>query len=343
MLHVYFLHSGITIIAAYDHVKRNLEKGNEVVIVTSRGIKWPFFLNSLQVVNLDELLKGKGEDLNLRKASLKTIFKQLKDWKRYQNALREIINDQIVKGRDYIMYLPIYLDEFVRHPNCKGYYFLEEGVFAYYDRKYVTKIARKTFQTRVKRVAFPFFGEHYFPIDYVGKLFLGSVAISEQAFPWHQNEHIISDITSYIDEVGDIAEPYETIIVTDVLFQDNPTIKKCLEKTLDFINKEHPGRIAIKMHPMMYTKYKEKAHEVEGIIRDLNQGEGITILPQTYIIENNIFKYHTEIISLFELSSLSLYAICFDAKTFLVRSNGDDFIFERLTSVPQIISIISGN
>ena len=93
----------------------------------------------------------------------------------------------------------------------------------------------------------------------------------------------------------------------------------------------------------MYTKYREKAHEVEGIIKELNHGEGITILPQTYIIENNIFKYHTEIISLFELSSLSLYAICFDAKTFLVRPNGDDFIFERLKTVPQFVSIISGN
>ena len=343
MLHVYFLHSGITIIAAYDHVKRNLEKGNEVVIVTSRGIKWSFFLNSLQVVNLDELLKGKGEDLNLRKASLKTIFKQLKDWKRYQNALREIINDQIVKGRDYIMYLPIYLDEFVRHPNCKGYYFLEEGVFAYYGRKYVTKIARKTFQTRVKRAIFPLFGEHYYPIDYEGKLFMGSVAISEQAFPWHQKKHIVSDISSYINEVGDKADPYDTIIVTDVLFQDNAIIKKCLECTLDYINEEHPNRIAIKMHPMMYTKYREKAHEVEGIIKELNHGEGITILPQTYTIENNIFKYHTNIISLFELSSLSLYAICFDAQTFLVRQNGDDFMFDRLTSVPQLISIICGN
>ncbi len=343
MLHVYFLHSGITIIAAYDHVKRNLEMGNEVVIITSRGIKWSFFLNSLQVFNLDELLKGKGEDLNLRKATFKTISQQLKDWKQYQNALRVIINEQIVKGRDYIMYLPIYLDEFVRHPHCKGYFFLEEGVFAYYDRNYVTKIARKTFQTRVKRAIFPLFGEHYYPIDYEGKLFMGSVAISEQAFPWHQKKHIVSDISSYINEVGDKADPYDTIIVTDVLFQDNAIIKKCLECTLDYINEEHPNRIAIKMHPMMYTKYREKAHEVEGIIKELNHGEGITILPQTYIIENNIFKYHTEIISLFELSSLSLYAICFDAKTFLVRPNGDDFIFERLKTVPQFVSIISGN
>ena len=343
MLHIYFLHSGITIIAAYNHVKQNLKQGNEVVIVTSRGIEWSFFLDSLQVVNLDERLNGKVEDLNLRKTTLKTISKQLKDWKLYQNSLRRIINDQIVKSRDYIMYLPIYLDDFVRHPNCKGYYFLEEGVFAYYDRKYLTKIACKTFQTRIKRVVFPLFREHYYPIDYEGNQFLGSVAISEQAFPWHQKEHIVSDITSYIDEVGDKAEPYETIIVTDVLFQDISTIKKCLERTLDFINKECPGRIAIKMHPMMYTKYKEKAHEVECIIKELNLGEGITILPQTYTIENNIFKYHTNIISLFELSSLSLYAITFDAQTYLVRQSCDDFMFDRLTSVPQLISIISGN
>ena len=93
----------------------------------------------------------------------------------------------------------------------------------------------------------------------------------------------------------------------------------------------------------MYTKYKEKAHEVECIIKELNLGEGITILPQTYTIENNIFKYHTNIISLFELSSLSLYAITFDAQTYLVRQSCDDFMFDRLTSVPQLISIISGN
>ena len=343
MLQVFFIHSGITLIAAYDYVKQMMSNGSNVVIVTSRGVKWTYFLDTLEVVSLDELLKDKGEDLNLRKATLKTISKQLKDWKLYQNSLREIINNKIVKGRDYYMYLPIYLDEFVRHPNCKGYYFLEEGVFAYYDRDYVTKIARKTFQTCFKRVLFPFFGERYYPIDYEGKLFLGSVAISDQAFPWHQKEHIVNDISSYINEVGDKAEPYETIIVTDVLFQDNPTIKKCLEKTLDFINKENPGRIAIKMHPMMYTKYKEKAYEVEGIINELNPEGEIKILPQTYIIENNIFKYHTSIISLFELSSLSLYAICFDAKSYLVRQNGDDFMINRLSSVSQVISIISGN
>lgn len=338
MLHVFFIHSGITIISSYDFVKQLLQKDEEVVIVTSRGVKWSFFLDSLQVVNLDELLKGKGEDINLRKSTIKTICKQIKDWKLYERSLKELINNTIIKGRDYFVYLPIYLDEFVRHPKCKGYYFLEEGVFAYYDRDYVTKIARNTFQTHFKKLIFPLFGERYRSIDYEGKKFIGSIAISDQAFPWHKKEHIVCDISSYINDVAHNALPFENIIATDVLFDDLPTIEKCLGELFSFVKKEHPGSIAIKLHPLMYMKYKDKADMIEKLISGLESK--ITILPQNYIVENNIFKYHTNIFSVIGLSSLSLYAICFDAKTYFIHKRNDSFIINRINTIPQFLSTI---
>lgn len=338
MLHVFFIHSGITIISSFDFVKKLLQKEEEVVIVTSRGVKWSFFLDSLQVVNLDELLKGKGEDINLRKSTIKTICKQIKDWKLYERSLKEIINNTIVKGREYYMYFPIYLDEFVRHPKCEGYYFLEEGVFAYYDRDYVTRIARNTFQTHFKKLIFPLFGERYRSIDYEGGKFIGSIAISEQAFPWHKKEHIVSDISSYINDVGNNALPFNNIIATDVLFDDLPTIKKCLRELLSFIQKEHPGSVAIKLHPMMYTKYHEKAIEIENIVGQLDSS--VKILPKEYIVENIIFKFHTNIFSVIGLSSLSLYAICFDAKTYFIHKKNDSFVIDRIDTIPDFLTAI---
>lgn len=340
MLHIFFIHSGITIIAAYDYIKQKLEQGNDVVVITSRGVRWTFFTDSLQVINLDEMLKGKGENLNLRKSTFKKIWTQIKDWKQYLKNLRKIINNQIVKGRDYLIYLPIYLDDFVRHPNCKGYFFLEEGVFAYYDRNYVSKIARNTFQTRLKKIVFPLFGERYYPIDYEGKSFMGSVAISGMAFPWHEKEHIVRSVESYINEVGDKVQPYDNIIVTEVLTQDNATIEKCLAEIISFICSKHSRAIGIKMHPKMYTKYIDKALEVERLIKRLDLENKITILPCDYIVENNIFKYHTTIFSLFELSSLSLYAIYFNASTYFVQNKNDAFIINKIETVNDFLSII---
>ena len=338
MLHVFFIHSGITIISSYDVVKKLLLQKEDVVIVTSRGVKWSFFLDSLQVVNLDELLRDKGEDLNLRKSTIKTIWKQIKDWKLYERSLKEIINNTIVKGREYYMYLPIYLDEYVRHPKCKGYYFLEEGVFAYYDRDYLTKISRSTFQTHFKKLMFPLFGERYRSIDYEGGIFIGSIAISEKAFPWHKKEHIVCDISSYINDVAHNALPFDNIIATDVLFDDLTTIEKCLDELFSFIKKEHPGSIAIKLHPMMYTKYNEKAVGIEQIICKLDSN--VKILPKEYIVENNIFKFHTNIFSVIGLSSLSLYAICFDAKTYFIHKKNDSFVIDRIKTIPDFLTAI---
>ena len=338
MLHVYFIHSGITAIAAYDSVKFNLENGDEVCVISSRGFKWSYFLDSVQAFDLDELMKGKGEDLNLRKSNFRIIVRQICDWKKYLHALKEIINKTIVRDKDFIAYLPIYIDEFVRHPKCKGYYFLEEGVFAYFSREYVTKIARNTFQTIFKKCVFPLFGEHYYSIDYESKKFLGSVAISDKAFPWHNKEHIVRGVSGYIKEVSDSALPFHNIIVTDVLFEENSVIENCLQNVITYIENNNAGKIGFKMHPMMYTKYSEKAEDVEQIIGKMKCLHDISILPRNYVIENNIFKYQTNIYSIFELSSLSLYAICFNAKTYLAKGLKEHYVIKELKTVQEFMT-----
>lgn len=337
MLNVFFIHSGITAITAYDIVRQKLSNNEDVVILTGRGQKWYFFAESLKVIDFDELMRGKGANLNLRNIHIRNILKQIRDWKLFIKNRNQAITECVSKGQNYIAYVPIFMDALICNTHCKGYYFLEEGQFAYLSKSYIKKITRRTSQAYFKTIFFPLFGQRYYPIDFQNDKFLGSVAITKEAFPWHQQEHIVSDVTTYINDVNYVVPLYDNIVVTGFLLEDITIIEQYFKILSAYIKKEQLGNVAVKLHPHVYLRYPQKAKAVEEMVKNVFKETGVTFLPKDYIVENNIFNRNTNIFSLIYVSSLSLYATMFGCGSFLVHEDKGFYKVERISTIQDYL------
>ena len=210
MRHIFFLHSNICTIVAFETIKELIEREEDVVVILNRGTKFPFFEGKLEVFDIQYITD------EYRKLSSNLIGKFL-NYRFHYLPKFDVKAKEIIRNRDFILYTPSYnqftLRAFLNSPHLIGYYYLEEGSISYVSdsilkRKYYYKLFIKG------RLLSALLGvKEYYDFKITPK-FKGAICISSYTFPWLEKNKIINNIDQYMLTLDNSSLLFDSIIVT---------------------------------------------------------------------------------------------------------------------------------
>ena len=322
MNRIFFIHSNILTICCYQTVKESLERKEKVIIITNRGYTWPFFEGRVMVYDFTAIFKG--EDKNREALHSVKAWKDYKRYKNYRTHLNKVI-DEIVAKEAFIFYLPsMALDmtaSFAHNKYCKGYYYVDEGSLSYVSENDLKRYIPNRFKNAIKSLIGIKDHYHY----EMSSKFKGTISITNDAFKWNVNkEKIVNSANGFIEVAKQDIPCFDKVILTEYLKQEFDIIVKSINYSIEKIWQENPNfKIGIKIHPQAITYNKEKTIALQQYISNKYAGK-ITLIPSNVSIEVMSLVYHPTIYSLFEVSSILLYALLFkSSKTKLIAYNND--------------------
>ena len=309
MKHFFCLHSNICVITSLSLIEKLLSMNEEVIILLTRKCTFDYYKGEVEIYDLQNEFAGMqtmlGSLLSLRTFS--TIFQ----YKRYLAILKEYLN-RIINNEEYVFYTPNFGTSVapILEDNqlCKGYYFLEEGTMSYLEYKWLEE---KWFskKTKIANVVRGLFGiRSFFQLTTTSR-FKGTIALSPHCFPWNKKERVVVSSESYIKQTKAPCKSYKGIILIGYYEYDLQLVEQALiiARSALKMSINNDCDIAIKIHPHTYSYSSNYACLLEELIK--SSFPEITILPISYSVELSIMKFNTCIVSVFGLSSLSLYSI----------------------------------
>lgn len=334
MKHIFLVHSNITAISIFETVKKYIDSGESVIVLTKRNAVFVYEHPKIQKIDISDFYKNGW--LNFRTLKISNF---VQNSLRYRKYLREVkcFTEELVGNEDFLLYVPIYFDDhvisLVNNKYCKGYYYIEEGTLDYQPLNYLYKISCKSVQAYLKKIILPLLGGSFHFLLEVNQKFRGTIGLFDDAFPWNSKwKKYINSPLEYI-EMQKIKK-YEIIIVTGYLHSNDDYILEAFKVLLTKLN--NYKTIAIKMHPEVFTLYPQKAKRIQSLILQYNPN--VSFLSNSYPVEGNILKFHTRIISFLEVSSLSLYSVLANTKTWLYYNLNGEFALKAITSKEQFLS-----
>ena len=183
MNHLFYLHSNITCLSSYEMIFNLQKRGEEVTIILSRNLKWPFSLKVNRIVNISRMnffLHTKVDKIR----SLRSYILALYCKKRMKNYINSIVGED-----DYIAYIPNYksmiISNLCERKQCKGYYYIEEGTLSYFSIDYAKKVMH--YSNFFKLLSVVLMVNYDFALKQTKK-FKGTISINESAFPWNKRK-----------------------------------------------------------------------------------------------------------------------------------------------------------
>jgi len=310
MLNIFWIHSHITFLISREIIISRLGKGENIIIFLSRGYQLPilFEKNNIQIVICPWYRENSRKGHNILVKS--NILETRKNVKECKGILDSYIND-----KPFILFAPTSWEYtvalLIKHRYCKGYYYIEEGTLSYMEDG---NVMRRNFL--IKQIS-----KYIYNLPYLGMLgqlsnFIGTYAISEEAFPWNKKreKHLISFVheKQYYTEYLNIKK----IIIFDHLNMLDEDLIKFINKLCNFLKNNNILEFAYKFHPV--TKSQQNK---ETIIRNALNKFSVTELPSDFIIELFLINRQISMYSINSLSSLSIYAKKFGSKSFLIKQN----------------------
>ncbi|MBO7415534.1 MAG: hypothetical protein J6U22_03060 [Bacteroidaceae bacterium] len=319
MNRIFYIHSNILAICCYQTVKEAIEQKDNVYVILNRNCVWPFFTDKVKLFDFAKIFDGEDKQ-RVALHSLKAIKDYIR-YRRYINHLEKVVN-RIVAEEDFIFYMPsMALDmtlAFAYNKNCKGYYYVDEGSLAYLPQNIINAEFSKNIKNLVKRLLRIEDHCHY----EIKPTFKGTISITTDAFLWNKEyEKIVNPVDECVSVLKSRLPVFDDVIVTARLIEDVDTITKSLDFAVERILSNKPNsRIGIKLHPNAVTYNKEKASEVVEFINK-KYGDNIAIISPEVSIEAISLICHSNLYSLFVLSSLILYGLLFGCSDGYLISN----------------------
>ena len=320
MKHIFYLHSNICVIAAYDTIERCVNEGNRVVVISNRNTAFSFFRGKIEFHDIQPITdKYRG---NKKNPIAKLLDYKYNFLPHFDESAKAIINDE-----DFMLYTPSYnlfiVKPYLTSRHMKGYYFLEEGTMSYmsYDSLKEKYYKRRYLKGRLISGLFGV-GES---LDFkVTSLFRGCICLSPLAFPWCNEQKIVNSTGGYMEAMNSCPLSFDHFIVSDYLRDPIEMVLKGMRLILGNIQKANPdASVAIKFHPTAFSYEKEKIEAIKSVIAmDFNSLD-IAFLPAQYSVESTLFESKTNLYSYFALSSLSLYSLLFGSRSFYVDTIGE--------------------
>ncbi len=314
MKHIFVVHSNICCIVIRSYILKLIGAGEQVIVITYRGQKWPFDKRNIRIIDFSTLFQ---KYYVYHVSSIKEYFRRLI----YQYKMKKFIN-QLVKGQEYILYIPNYAVDYqtylAENRWCRGYYFIEEGTLAYTPIDYLKrKEQKKDLIQRFKN--FAGISNHFF-LETTNK-FKGTIAITNEAFRWNNKDR---KVVKPIIDVDKDYKVHKNIIVTGYFSSSMSSVKDQMNTLLTFIGQSDETDIAIKFHPHLYYNFPKKIDEISAFIKTFNNVK-VDILPADYIVEKSIFAGNCNIYSLDKFSSLNIYSVLFGGHSYTLTDKAVEF------------------
>lgn len=339
MKHIFSIHSNICVIVIYDTVKKLIERGEDVIILSDRNAEFPFFQNSINFIDIQYITDNyRGDCSTPIKKLINYTFRYLP---KYKESAKKVIDDE-----DFILYISscnyFTIAPYLCSNHCKGYYFIEEGTMAYMD---VNKL-KKRYERQVRKGQFllNFVGAGT-RFDYeITPLYKGCICISEYAFPWCNDRKIINNLQNYKAVIPQSSNSYTHVIVTDYLDEDIDVILRAFRIVMDLIIKDESSiRICIKMHPTAFSYQQKKIELIKEFVNKKYEEYHIDFVPVSFTIENLLMSGKTQVYSIFGVSSLLLYAVNFGSRSFVLNYNDEKITCDELFTVQDILDDVYKN
>ncbi len=317
MNHIFSIHSNICVIVIYDRVRKLLENNENVIIVSDRNTAFPFFQDRILFNDIQYITdKYRGSCKNIFSKFINYAFEYLPH---YKKSAKKIIGNE-----DFILYLSscnyFTISPYLWNKHCKGYYFIEEGTMSYMDVDELRRRYKK--QLYSGQILLNLIGFRTTFDFYTDSRFGGCICVSEYAFPWCKTNKIVSDLRCYCNNEMSDYDLYDYLIVTDYLDKDIGVIFQGFEMVLNTITPlPQDKRIGVKMHPTAYSYQKEKINEIQNLISRKYSDIKVVFLPSNYVVEKMLIKKHTIVYSIFDVSSLLLYALALNSRAFVLTAN----------------------
>lgn len=329
MKHIFFIHSNIAVISTYDTIKELVRRKENVVVLLTRGTKWQFSKDNIQVIDITKLSMfyyTKTPHIRTIRDCLlaKKILKRLK-----------LFVEKVVAGSDFTMYIPHYhsviISSFCENIRCKGYYFFEEGTLSYRSIENIKQVMG--YQNKY-RIISRMIGVPYYFAYHINEKMQGTIAISDEAFPWYNGKKIITPFHYNNEIISDNDYSIRrNIIVMPPLTSNMKELISLTDGLLNFLTKTSELSIALKFHP---RTGEEEGDNLSIIMKVIEKYE-VTILPSSYVIEYNLMQEKSVIYSIKEKSSLLLYSFLLGGKSFFVYCNNKGLEINELNSINSIV------
>ena len=335
MKHIILIHSNITAISIFETVKSILNRGEKVIVLTKRNTVFAYQHPKMEKIDLSNFYKKGLLDFRTLK-----FYNILQKSLRYRFYLEEIdkFTKELVHNEDFLLYVPVYMDDNVKslvsNRHCKGYYYIEEGTLDYQPLDYLYKISCKSIQAYLKKVILPLLGGSFHFLLEVNPKFKGTIGLFNEAFSWNTKwDKIVNSPIEYIEMQK--LRPYDIIIVTGYLYANDEYILQAFNELFEKLDTNQS--VAIKLHPLVFSQYPQKARRIRTLI--LQSYPNVSFLSNSYPVEGNILKFQTRIISFLEVSSLSLYSVLANTKSWLFCNLNGGFFLKEITSKEQFLSL----
>lgn len=333
MNHIFSIHSNICVIVVYERVKQLLENNENVIIVSDRNTKFPFFEDRIKFYDIQYITDTyRGKCSNSIQKFVNYAFEYLPH---YKKSAKQIINEE-----DFTLYLSscnyFTVSPYLWNKHCKEYYFIEEGTMSYMDLGELRRRYKK--QLRKGQALLNLIGFRTSFDFYTDKRFRGCICVSQSAFPWCETNKFVADLSYYIkaDTNENNEEEYNAIVVTDYLDKDISIILQGFSLIFDDILKRGNTRIAIKMHPTAFSYQKEKIKEIEKYVKQTYSCINVAFLPSSCVIEKMLVRNKVIVYSIFDVSSLLLYALALNSRAIVLTCNGK-IEMKELTSTTVLL------
>lgn len=335
MNHIFYLHSNTCVISSYDVISKLVSNNENVIIVSERNTKFPFFEGKVTLYDMQETIdkyRKNTHNLFLLAINYKTSLMPHCD-----EVAKSIIDEQ-----NFMFYTPSYnmysVKPFLTSKYCQGYYFIEEGFMAYLSEETLRKHYRNR---RYKQLHFLMdfigAGESY---DYnVTEGYRGCYGLTEYSFPWCTQNKVVTSFDGYFSNMKVDNISFDCLITTDWLKDETDFLVKAFIATVkEIIDNYSPSKVAIKFHPTAFINEKGKIDLILDVIRDEFKFIDFVILPASFSIEALMYQKNVKLYCIFGISSLQLYALMLKSKPFMVTREEKTEIKE-IKNIPEFVDL----
>lgn len=328
MIHIFFVHSNIAAICAYDSIKRLLKEKERVMVLLVRNTKWQFDFPGVKVVDISRLTT-----LYYTKLPRIRSFRDIMLARIIKNRIGKIIHN-LVENEEFLMYIPQYhvgiVSFLCEDKLCKGYYYTEEGTLSYLS---IDKIKSVMNYSKIYRCFSVVTGAPYHFAYHINSKFKGVIALSLDAFPWYNGMKTINQFPTHFTGNIDYSKRRSILILPPLTFDVDELISMTKD-TVVYLSETSTLPIAIKFHPRSGKEEKDNLSVVMNIVNEL----GIEVLPQSYIVEFNVLEGNSEVYSMQVKTSLLIYSVLAGKKAVFVHLDNNKVVFDKFEDIQAVLS-----
>lgn len=336
MKHLFYIHSYITYYVGLEVIKHHALNHSDCILMYGRKFK-----------PLHPPVDMQQVDLPFTHHPVNSFAVERKFWKGWKKLSRfDAFVKELTRGDSFKLYTNQtgidFIRLFISHKKCKGFNFLEEGLYSYYPLDEVNSfLCPAGFSTVAYKVLLY--------LNYRGRLsgerlffnfgYEAVYGLQTSSFPGFSNRKILSN--PFINE-GESAGIEGAMLVLDALFEygkvSRDVYEQGLKSAFDYFKAEGITHVWLKLHPEHYNTTTQHRN-IRNLIAEFGKDVRIDVLPAEVCLERLAGDRQAEKLSFYVfLSSVGMYAALSNRNAFsfaLLIAERDEQYKQRVQNLPN--------